>query len=625
MFIKSLRIADFRSIEETSATLEPLTIVRGLNHQGKSSIAQAIETALTGRNDTTDAQGRGANDNIRAGAKKAAIDLTLRTKQGDVAFGVTYGPNRTGRQRTSENPDSFIKWLEGNQDRLSCSVNSEYFVSQKAEDQKSILASLVLPNTYDFPADKRALAERYFGKDACDWKSNPLRIIDSLYDKAFEARKVSNAELKAIRIPELPAVRPSQSAASLRETLTELRRQAAVLAAAHSGGGEEIGRLKAQLEAAEQRLKDANADAEDVRSSLTDVDADVLTGPSLKTHEAIAAKRKVFNSLGDQAGEIARQIEDQNTFIQVLRDLLEDKKCPTCLQPIGEDFINAKVKEAQATISSMGAKQREVMQSQKALGDIGESERMLEAHRDASGKKTSYQRELADFVAKVSSEQESVRRLKQQIATAQQVEASKPADGHELRRTHTEIAELEAQLDPATRYETIQVENKAALERKDELARKLNALEDLVAYFGKDGVKAKLIKAHIEEFQQTANTVLKVWGYQAELSIEPYSFTVHNGKASLSLKQLSGSERLMFGVALQTAIAHHGKIKMVVIDKADTFLGDERKRLYSCLGQLIEGGYLEQAIVMVSDDRTDAPQRAGVVFYTAQAGKLVKL
>jgi DNA repair exonuclease SbcCD ATPase subunit len=624
MQIKDIKISDFRNIEETAAEFAPLTIIRGHNHQGKSSIAQAIQLALTTRTDGTDAQGRSANDKIRVGGKKARIAMCIKGKSGPMPFEVTYGPNKTGRTIVSENPAGFLNWLTNNNERLSCALDSDYFIRQKAEDQKSVLAALVLPQSFAFPEEMRTLAEQRFGQAAINWSAKPLEVIDRAYELAFDIRKTAKAQLAGNHIPLVPATRPKYKADEIRTKLTDLRAEAGKMRVT-APGSEALGRLKEQYSQSGGRLFRAEAEAEETRTAIRDAESNILAPVQLKTYEKVANNRRVFNSLEEQMQVIISQIEEHRTVAQIYRDLLKEKKCPTCRQAITEEFVNARINESDTIVRNQGIKQNEIMRQQRDLGNIEEAEQMVTAHTDAIGQKDTFQRELAALVSTITQEKDSQRDLKAKIEAASGAEQDAKAPNPELDKLNKEIGEWEAALDPAIRYESTVLEIETASARGRELTAKVEALEKLCTYFGKDGVKATLIKQNIEGFSATVNRVLSVWGYSATLSIEPYSFEVTQDSKTLPLKELSGSEKLMFGVALQTAIAYHGKIGMVVIDKADTFINSERKRFFQCLLSLVSQALLEQAIVMLAEDKTETQPRDGVVVYAAQAGKLVKL
>jgi hypothetical protein len=111
------------------------------------------------------------------------------------------------------------------------------------------------------------------------------------------------------------------------------------------------------------------------------------------------------------------------------------------------------------------------------------------------------------------------------------------------------------------------------------------------------------------------NQVLSSWGYECQLSIEPYSFTLafHNG--SLPLKSLSKSQRYRFAAAFQVALASVTGFRFVVIDEADIYTAKERAALNGALMAAIGNGELDQAIVLGSDERTEVRNVPNAVFY----------
>ena len=118
------------------------------------------------------------------------------------------------------------------------------------------------------------------------------------------------------------------------------------------------------------------------------------------------------------------------------------------------------------------------------------------------------------------------------------------------------------------------------------------------------------------------NAALEAWGYRCELQMEPYGFYVwqKDGKRR-RLKTLSESERFQFAIAFQVALAMTTDIKLVVIDGADLFDEAGRGALFPLL---LESG-LDQAIIMATDERMEAPALEGMVVYSFRDGKAVRL
>ena len=256
------------------------------------------------------------------------------------------------------------------------------------------------------------------------------------------------------------------------------------------------------------------------------------------------------------------------------------------------------------------------------LGSIQGAEKQLEANEQTIRDAIALGRTIKTVQARIDEAQAAIETLAAQLVQAKANEQA-PADSTKLDSINAEISQWEAQLSPAVNYNAILEQIKTLTAQWVEQKDTVDDLEVLCTHFGKDGIKAQLIAEHIAEFTTTINSVLAAWGYSAKLEIEPYSFLVTTATGGeLPLKELSGSEKLMFSVALQTAIAVHGKIRMVVVDEGDTFVGPERGRLLGCLKKLLDAGILDQAVVFASETEQTKINKAGVATYWIEAGKV---
>lgn len=637
MKIANISLTNFRIYEqETVQFPEPLTVIKGMNHSGKSSLAQAIKLALSKCADGTDPRGAGAIDKVRLGANKAIIEAAIEGKAGLVTLTTQYGPGKTGRtQKISTSPENdkvagaFDKYLDANQERLSCVLDSNYFVSQKPEAQKAILATLVLPTSYEFNAEMKELAEKHLG--AFVWDKSPVAVIDQVYEAAYSARRTSKTELSSIRIPAAPT-KPLHSAEDVQARLSKLRAAAAKESKAVSGGGTvQIGRIEQSLEQERERSAAANAELDTAVQQRNEIDGKVLSEPAREEHQRLAVgARKLFDQLQARIATLEGEISQQQDAQEIYAELLEDEKgnpvdhanCPTCTQSITRKFIDSKIAEHQQIESEAEKARLALVAEQQALGDIAGAEKVLEADGQSIKEAVALAKTIKDIQGRIETAQRNIESLTKDLAQAKADEKA-PADTSVLDGLNREIAEWEGYLSPAVNYdstlEQIKRLNAQWVEKKDAV----DDLEALCEHFGKDGIKAELIAKHIGEFSDTVNGVLAAWGYSAKLEIEPYEFIVATATGNtLPLKELSGSEKLMFSVALQTAIAVHGKIGMVVVDEGDTFVGPERGRLLGCLNRLLTEKVIIQALCFVSDTERTKINKPGVATYWVEAGKV---
>jgi hypothetical protein len=639
MRIAKLKVQDFRIIEETEVVFDqPLSVIKAGNHQGKSTLNQAIQLSLTSQTDGTDPRGAGALDKVRLGAKKALIETTIEGKQGLVTLAAQYGPGKTGRtSRITTEPANekittgFGKYLDANQERLCACLNSNYFVSQKPEQQKAILATLVLPTSYEFNPEMVATATKHLG--AFLWADSPVKVIDQVYEAAYGARRTAKAALAAIRVPSKP-MEPKYTAEVVQDELGKLRAAAAKESKAISGGGTvQIGRIEQSLESERQKLSTAEAELTKVEALRDELDTKVLTGDKLKDMERLAAGRKLFNQFEVKIATFDAEIKAQREAQAIYEELLQDDagnpvdhaNCPTCTQAITRKFIDGKIAEHKELEGEAAAARASLRNEQADLGSIQGAEKQLEQNEQFIREANAIGRTIKQVHLEIETAQTAITKLTSDLAYAKANEQA-PADSTKLDSLNAEIAQWEAQLSPAVNYNAILEQIKTLTAQWVAQKDVVDDLEVLCTHFGKDGIKAQLIAEHIAEFTTTINSVLAAWGYSAKLEIEPYEFIVTTAMGNtLPLKELSGSEKLMFSVALQTAIAVHGKIKMVVVDEGDTFVGAERGRLLGCLKKLLDARTLDQALVFASEIDKTKINKAGVATFWIEAGKVEAL
>ena len=616
MKIAAVALKNFRAYEDAEVSFdEPLSIVRGANHSGKSSLAQAIQLSLTKRAEGTDPRGAGASDKIRTGASKAIIDLTVNGKSGPVEVKTTY----SGTGRTQKlSVEAFSRYIEVNSDRLSCCLDSEYFTGLKPEQQKAVLGALVLPTSYEFPIGIREVAGKHLGPIV--WEHPPVTVIDYAYKLAYDARKDAKARLNTIWVQQTPE-KPEFTGDEIREQLNKLREAAKKeTAKLKRTGTAQIGKLEAELEHANAVLENALQVRKDAIEKRDEQYGLLLKGPTEKKYRDVAAGRERADQIVAKMGEATVEIDDQRNAQELFEEMRNDPVCPTCVQPITDAFIDGKIAEHRKLEEAAAQRHMELLRELKELGDIEGAEKAL--RQNAETLKLHKASEIArveadDAIHKINLDIKRIQHALEQ-ATAQQ---EAPPDTSVLDGLNSNIAELEGLLGPVANYESTLIQIKQAEELKVKWESIVADLEMLCEYFGKDGIKAELIGEHIANFSQTVNRTLATWGYQAAFSMEPYEFTV-NG---MPLKELSDSEKLMFGVAMQCAIAVHSGMRMVLIDRADTFINGERGRLFGCAKLMLDRELLDQAIILVSGERTEVPEQEGVGFYRVADGKVLRL
>lgn len=653
MKIGRLMLKDFGPYEESEVVFDqPLSVFRGDNAQGKTKAVQAIQLSLTCQSDGTQSDGKGASDKIRLGADKALITLGIDTAKGSMELLTTY--HSSGRRipvirAGTGGPDAeplatgFQKFLDASKERLSCCLDSEFFIKEKPADQKAILAALVLPTKYDWDAEPesaamKVLAAKHF--PATDWTRPPVVVIDAIYgdDKtgAYSARKAAKATLVGIHIPSAP-VKPDHDANEVQVKLNILRTQQTKEAKkVKQGGTVQVGRVEQNLTQEREKLAKAHADRKAAQDQQVCIEADMLDGPAMTAHKQMAAKRKEYDEIGQQIAafneEIAAQKEAQDIFSGMLvgenGHPVEECPCPTCTQMITKAFITARVGDHQKLEQQAEAAKAALQLRQKGLGDIASAEAALKRQEEKTSEKLAQVKAVTAATERITFIETSMKDLEAALESAKAAEAN-PIDTSVLDALNTELGEWEARLAPAVQYNSTLTQIADAQKRFDEQNVRVSELETLCAYFGPKGVKSKLIDQHIGTFTEKVNEILGVWGYAAKLQIEPeYKFEVVTPKTApryLPLKELSGFERKAFAVALQCAIAVFSKIKMVLVDAADVMIEGQRNRLLGCVKSLTDSKTLDQAVIMLADKSRQVPKKDGVAFYFVENGQIERL
>jgi hypothetical protein len=639
MKLSTIHLEDFGPyVDQTINFDQPLNVIRGDLAQGKTKLSQAIQLSFAKICDGIDGKGSGFRDKIRLGEDKAIITAGLETAQGAIQIRTTYGPGKRGRDSVviaGEGSSAvnlaagFEQYLQRSEERLSCVLDSEYF-TRPGTDQRAILASLVLPTHHDFDAKMVALVEKHLGK-VIDWNASPVAVIDKVFgDKSsgvYNARTQAKAALGAIYIPQKP-VQPQYPAELVQQKLLALREKASQEAKkVKRSGTAQTGRIEKEIENKQSDLFLTNNDYSEAIKRRGEIEALILDGAELSSLKKIAGQRSALATLQTAIDALSGEIQDMRDAQEIYEGLRDDCLCPTCKQVIKPEFIAAKIAEHKGHEQELAESRAQLVQQQKALGDIGKAEATLSQQEIAISRKLENVRQITAMVEKIRTLESAIKELETALATAKATE-SEPVDTTAIDAVNTEICEWEARLAPAVQYESTVKQIETATKQWQDKKNDVDELETLCEHFGPKGIKATLLQKHIGGFNESVNRVLNWWGYSATLSFEPYSFDVVTPETTpktLPVKELSGSELFRFLVALQCAIAVYSKIKMVLIDKADILIDAHRGKLFAGVKHLLDTGLLEKAFIFVADKRREAPKQEGVGFYLVEKGKVERL
>lgn len=622
MKVNRIKIVDFRSHQETDISLARLTVVRGGNHSGKSTVAQAIEYALTGRTDATDAKGAGGTGLIRQGAEKATIMMKVQANK-EVDLRCTLTP-ASGRTVTITDPSDAAwsgagvkQWLEGQRAVLSCLLNSRYFIGLKAAEQKTLLSSIILPETYAWPESitEKALLVHL----AINWNQAPFDVIEAAYKAAFDKRRDINRDLKNLQIPD-PIAMPDgvADAAEAKQRLSDLRQQLSQIDKEQRTKLADRGKIQAQIAGLEQRIHALDSKFRGEHEALAMSEDRILGKKQLADAKTLAGNEKKLQDLDRDLASAKELQAGIDAVIAIYDKLNGTPECPVCRRPVTDEFLVESLRPQHEARVKANKRIQDILEEMKALGDVQGAKRSLDVHEQALAGKKRSQGIIADTQSLRTTAQTELDELRTKLPIA-----PSEFDLDETADLRAAISVLEGQLEKIAVAEARAKEIERAKAQHAQLAKASGILEELVKYFGPEGVKAELLREHIGGFTDGMNAGLEAWGYSCSFEIEPYGFRVTNKatSATLPLELLSGSERLRFAVAFQVALAQVSQIRMVVVDEADLFDSGGRAAFYP----LLLAADLDQAIALGTDEREEIPEVDGAVFYLMQNGKAVQL
>lgn len=616
MKIQKARFENYRSHRVTEVDLARFTVVRGPNHSGKSSFSQALDTALARRSEITGTNGQGMADAIRFGEDKALIELDC--SEAGAEFGIRASlTEKSGldvklKPKTEGwDPVGFKRRLDLSRDVLSCLCNSRFFVNRDDKTQKAILASLVLPATLDLPEETQAAMQKQ-GLALPD--GQPIfAFIEGTYKKAFDDRTTLNRALKEWHAPERGKPYDGPNADEVRARLSQRQNERTELALRKQGLQRDIDEARGRKQELEQRAAQADARATSEQRQREEIAQRGLGKTALKTLEKEAAGTVEAKALDEGIQKRSREIELLTEQIHQVRDIERlGAQCPTCRQQITDAVLEALAVPLNEKFDTLNREQREAFDKRKDLGDPAGAQKKIDAHKTVEADL----KRIDARVAKLKEDAEAARNEAAKI-TPDTMPQPETVD-QELKEIDEKIERGSQKLSEATTAGALERAYADALARKGQLIAESEQLEHLVAFFGPNGIKAKLIEENIGGFQTKINVVLGAWGYQCCLQLEPeYGFQVAMASERSSydgwwapLHQLSESEKYRFSIAFAVALAIVSGWKFVVCDGADVLDQPSRSLLY---GALI-GSELDQAIVLATDLRDNTSSIHGSTF-----------
>ena len=575
MYISKVEISNFRSYASATFEFGKLNVIRGLNASGKSSLADAIEFALTGRCRGTDEGGKGASGLIRTGAKSASVTLHLLPKDSESAVnvrltrilkesGTQVSMEAGGRTYTGRQVEEKLASIGMTRNLLTAALRVGRFAELDANDQKELLADLLKPEAIKVP------------KEFIDWAEKTEVTLEDLREiekGAIEARAGYTATLRELGDPE-PVPDPPKGQPSLTETRKKL-----------DGLRAEQQKLSAKKATEENTWATKDARKRALPGLITAAQNAILDKATEEFHLAAIDNEPKRAQAVVTLEEVRSQLKTTDSLLATARK--QEGVCPTCKQNWDTEELIADLEKKRKALSSRIPGLEGMIHN---CADPGEARNALYEHRHG----------VVD-AEKLSKELESLAELKLPTET---LEWEKEINALEerIQKGQQVLIDLSTLEEKRSAYDRAKAQ-RAELEQKREQADKV------AKWAGPNGVQAQMTGDKLPAFLKTVNSSLAAWNYGCDIRMEPFAVVVHKASAVASIvevseKLLSESEHWRLSLALQIALAKLTGIGLAILDRADVLAGASRGL---AMRAIAEAG-LDQAFILASAaDRPKLP------------------
>jgi len=575
MKIERITLQNFKCFEDLEVRFtKPVNLIFGENASGKTTIAQAIALALTGR--------------INGGCDRRPL---VRHETGDFSVAASFTQNGTpGRlahyettqfanARESTDPETIFRELETNRETLAALLDAANFLNIHPDEKKQIMFDL-LP---DLKVDAGNMAGHLTAwlkdqpdllrkcgnaadEDLMQVLSSPASLEEA-YNQAYEERRIARRELKILGdAPKLPR-------GMTREGIeTRLDEKHEELASLHVAVGETKGLAEVERRQIERELSRIADELERLEAILRDADPEALEAQlddlekqRLVVVREIQTLKEDYAALQRETGKLLARKEQEDRSRTKAKSF--NGRCPafpevTCRTKEVASRIAAAVSdnaELSAAIEERTGKAEEVLrllkENEEALNGVNGG---IAAAKNALGRVTDGRKKESDLRAK--------RRELEAVLAA--VGEDKVA---ETERIKERIVVLEGQI----REETDLLTAIEKAERIRNLEERANKLEILTLAFSPKGIMSGLMKGAAASLTAPAGDLMaELTGGRCSLEIDlEEGFRIYLCDLERGTRTEAGlasaSERFRIGIVLQAVLSELAGLRFMVIDGID--------------------------------------------------------
>ena len=575
MKIEKITLQDFKCFEDLSIRFtKPVNLIFGENASGKTSIAQAIALALTGRING----GCDRRPLVRHDAEDFAISVAL-SQNGLPGRLEQYDLTQYASAKESTDPETLFQGLKTNRETLGALLETTGFLSLHPDEKKRILFDLLPDLKVDGSNMARHLAAwlkarpELFAKHGIAPEEDLLRILASpttleeAYNQAYDERRIARRELKMLGDP--PRLPRGLAREQLEAGINKRREE---LAALHVAIGETKGMAEGERRQIERELATIAQELARLETVLRDADPselqarlDNLEKQRLVVGKEIQSLKEDYAALQRETGKLlARQEQEEKSRAKAKTFT---GHCPVFPEVICKTkAVTSRITAAAADHAGLDAAiEAQTVKTNDVLRLLREKEETLNQTNGGIAAAKSALARLAEAQRKESDLREKRRELEGVLASVGEDKAA------EVERLKECIALLQGQL----REET---ELLAALEKAERIRAlevRAGKLEVLTQAFSPKGIMSDLMQSAAAALMSLANGLMgDLTGNRYALDIDfEEGFRIflcdYEKSCRTEVNLISASERFRVGIVLQAVLSELAGLRFMVIDGID--------------------------------------------------------
>ena len=580
MKVNKIELQNFKCFKNLSLQLDkPINFVFGKNASGKSSIAEALSLALTGRVNGFSANWKDRVELSRNGSDDFRITLDL---DGERII------HRAELKDCSPKPDTIFKKLNVGKDTLVALFDTTHFLSLHPDEKKRIIFDLldlkvtkanIKRKLRSWLREHPGIVEKYHvnpDEDLLAVLDNVPDSLDEGYKEAFDERRITKRELKKLTpyedLPQVSEDDLKNEIEGLKEELLTLNQRLGerrgIQRYERSKIEDEIKEIKAEFKRIEKEIQGFKPKKASQRLSELQGKRD----EKAKEVEDLIAE---IDSTIDKIRELRVRKDSEGRLITKLRDF--DGNCPLFDHP-----IKCKTKEVISAITEL--KQRESVYEEEIRKLIEEEERLRARYKSREEELSKIDQKISGLKENIRTYEENIKRRGELAEKLEELEnrlnecGDDPGFEDDIK---DRIKEIEAEFKEKEALLLKVQENK----KRTELSKKLNTLEVLVQAFSPKGIMADLLSKATESLNDTlTKTMKRLTGgrYSLEMSINDdvdIHLIDHQRGTRTNIKYASTSERFRAGVVIQAVLSGLTGLRFMLIDGVD-ILDQENKGFF---------------------------------------------